>query len=141
VGPLRETVAEQVEARGLGDRVHAGGQVTDIPAFWAEHDVAVLLSDDEGSPNALIEAALLGRPLVGTDAGGTPEIVTEDGGILVSHDPDTIATALTRLIDDRNLRVTLGEGARRHARQEHDLTRSVDGHVEVIREAIRSSAP
>lgn len=135
-GPLRETVAAEVEARGLGDRVRAGGPVTDIAEFWAGHDIAVLLSDDEGSPNALIEAALYGRPLVGTDAGGTGEIVAPEAGLLVGHDPAEIAAALSRLIDDRELRTSLGEGARRHALREHDLSRSVQGHVEVIREAI-----
>ena len=72
VGPLREQVAAEIAERGLAERVSAGGPVEDVRGFWAEHDVAVLLSDDEGSPNALIEAAMLGRPLVGTDGGGHP---------------------------------------------------------------------
>lgn len=134
-GQLRERVAAEIARRRLSDRVKAGGPVSDVRQFWAEHDVAVLLSDDEGSPNALIEAAMFGRPLVGTDAGGTPEVIAADGGLLVSHEPREIAAALERLIDDPGLRRSLGAGARRHALEQHDLEKFVGGHVAVIREA------
>lgn len=138
-GPLRERVATEIADRGLADRVDAGGPIADIRGFWAEHDVALLLSDNEGSPNALIEAALLGRPLVGTDGGGTREIVSAEGGLLVSPEPREIAAALTRLIDDPQLRLRLGAGARRHALTQHDLDASVEGHLAVIDEALEHS--
>lgn len=135
-GPLRDQVAAEIERRGLGERVTAAGPVSDIRGFWAEHDIAVLLSDDEGSPNALIEAAMLGRPLVGTDGGGTGEIVSLEGGILVSREPGEIAAALERLIDDPQLRSSLAAGARRHAMVQHDLDSFVEGHLAVIDEVL-----
>jgi glycosyltransferase involved in cell wall biosynthesis len=134
-GEMRGDIESSITARGLADRVAARGQVTDVRRFWEKHDVAVLLSDDEGSPNVLIEAAMLGRPLVGTDGGGTREVVPPDGGLLVPHDAPAIAAALTRLIDDTELRRKLGEGARRHAAERHDLERSVEGHLAAIDEA------
>jgi glycosyltransferase involved in cell wall biosynthesis len=136
-GPLREQVERRIAELGLSDRVSACGQITDVRGFWSEHDVAVLLSDDEGSPNVLIEAAMLGRPLVGTDAGGTPELIPEDAGFLLPHDPRAIAVALERLIDDAELRRSLGAGARRHAAGRHDLERSVESHLAAIREALQ----
>jgi glycosyltransferase involved in cell wall biosynthesis len=135
-GPLRDQVATEIDTRNLGERVTAGGPVTDVRGFWAEHDVALLLSDDEGSPNALIEAAMLGRPLLGTNGGGTREIVTTETGLLVAPRPEEIAAALTRLIDDPGLRATLGAGARRHAAAAHDLDRFVDGHLAAIDEVL-----
>jgi glycosyltransferase involved in cell wall biosynthesis len=136
-GPLREQVAAEAGERGLGDRVGVGGPIADVRGFWAAHDVALLLSDNEGSPNALIEAALAGRPLVGTDGGGTREIVSVEGGMLVPPgDPARIAAAIERLIDDRELRLRLGEGARRHALAQHDLERSVQAHIDALGEAL-----
>jgi glycosyltransferase involved in cell wall biosynthesis len=135
-GPLREQIAAGVAGSGLSERVDAGGPIDDARAFWAEHDVALLLSDNEGSPNALIEAALAGRPLIGTDGGGTREIISPDGGILVSREPEEIAAALERLIDDRELRLRLGEGAHRHALAQHDLEQSVTAHLAAIHEAL-----
>jgi glycosyltransferase involved in cell wall biosynthesis len=139
-GPLHKQVAAEVLERGLGGRVNAGGPVADVRGFWAEHDVAVLLSDNEGSPNALIEAAMAGRPMVGTAGGGTGEIVSADGGILVSHEPGEIAAALKRLIDQPELRLALGEGAHRHASAQHDLDAFVDGHLAVLEEALAAAA-
>lgn len=139
-GPLREQVAAEAAARGIGDRVSAGGAIDDVRGFWAEHDVALLLSDNEGSPNALIEAALVGRPLVGTDGGGTREIVSPEGGMLVPpEDPERIAAAIERLIDDRELRLRLGEGARRHALDLHDLEKSVQAHIDALNEALSAA--
>lgn len=135
-GPLHEQVAAEIATRGLTERVSAGGPIDDVRGFWAEHDVALLLSDNEGSPNALIEAALAGRPLIGTDGGGTREIVSPEGGFLVSSEPAEIAVALERLIDDGELRLHLGAGARRHALAQHDLERSVDGHLAVVAEVL-----
>jgi glycosyltransferase involved in cell wall biosynthesis len=137
-GEMRAGVEASIAARGLAERVTAGGQITDVRRFWEEHDVAVLLSDDEGSPNVLIEAAMLGRPLVGTDAGGTREAIPPDAGLLVPHDPAAIGAALSRLIDDAELRRKLGEGARRHAAERHDMERSVEAHLAAIEEAIAS---
>jgi glycosyltransferase involved in cell wall biosynthesis len=135
-GPLQAEIEEGVRAKGLSDRVSAGGQITDVASFWRERHIAVLLSDDEGSPNALIEAAIRGRPSIGTDAGGTPEVIGEEGGLLVSHDPGEIAATMTRLIDDPELRRRLGEGARRRALEQHDLERFADAHLGVIEEAL-----
>jgi hypothetical protein len=135
-GDGRRQVEAQIARRGLDDRVKAGDRVTDVRRFWANHDVAVLLSDDEGSPNALIEAAMLGRPLIGTDAGGTSEVIAPDGGILVSHDPQDIAATMERLISDPQLRVSMAAAARRNALELHDLDRFLDGHVEALREAV-----
>lgn len=140
-GPLRKQVEAEIAQRGLVDRVTAGGPVADVRGFWAGHDIAVLLSDDEGSPNALIEAAMLGRPLVGTDAGGTREVIADDGGVLVPHEPGAIAAALERLIDDPELRRSLAAGARRHALEQHDLAKFADGHLEVMRELLSSRDP
>jgi glycosyltransferase involved in cell wall biosynthesis len=134
-GPLHGAIAAAVEETGLSDRVSAGGPITDIEAFWADRDIAVLLSDDEGSPNALIEAAMLGRPLVGTDAGGTGEVIG-DGGLLVSRDPGEIAAALRRLIEDAALREELGAAARRRALEMHDLDGFVEGHLNALHEAL-----
>ncbi|MBS0548334.1 MAG: glycosyltransferase [Proteobacteria bacterium] len=135
-GEMRTGIEESIRARGLAGRVRADGPVSNLREFWADHDVAVLLSDDEGSPNVLIEAAMLGRPLVGTDAGGTREVIPPAAGVLVPHEPAAIAAALTRLIDEPDLRRRLGVGARHHALERYDVERSVAAHLGAIEEAI-----
>jgi glycosyltransferase involved in cell wall biosynthesis len=136
-GALADALVQEARARGLGDRVRMVGEVTDPREFWRTRHVAALLSDHEGSPNALIEAAVCGRPLLATDVGGARELVTADAGLLVAaSDPRRIARALERLIDDEPLRARLGAGARDHALREHSMERFVAGHVAAIEEVL-----
>jgi polysaccharide biosynthesis protein PelF len=98
----------------------------------------VLLSDHEGSPNALIEAALLGRPLVATAVGGVPEMVDETVGALVDpDDPVAIAGVLQRLIEDAELRDRLGAAARKRAVERYSMDAFVEGHLAAIAEALQ----
>jgi glycosyltransferase involved in cell wall biosynthesis len=136
-GPLEDSVRVDIERRGLQRHVRLVGRIAGAREFWAGRHVAALLSDHEGSPNALIEAALCGRPLLGTDVGGTPEIVTAETGLLVPPgDPSAIASALRRLIDDAALRERLGAGACELAASRYDIDASVRAHTAVIEEAL-----
>jgi glycosyltransferase involved in cell wall biosynthesis len=77
----------------------------------------VLPSRSEGLPRIVIEAFCRGRPVIGTRAGGIPDIV-HDGvsGVLVPpEDPTALADALVRVLNDRDLQRRLAEGARTDA--------------------------
>ncbi len=136
-GPLMSTVAREVDRRGLAERVRFVGAIRDVRAFWAERSIAMLLSDYEGSPNALIEAAFAGRPLLGTNVAGIPEVVAPSGGMLVPrHDASATAAALARLLEDDELRRRLGADAHRQALERFDVGRFVEGHLGAILEAL-----
>jgi glycosyltransferase involved in cell wall biosynthesis len=113
------------------------GHVEDVRGFWAHEHVAILLSDTEGSPNALIEAAFAGRPMVGTATGGTPDVVGDGGFVVTLDDHDSAAQAIERLVDDGALRARLGEQAHRHAASSFSMDGFVRGHVGAIREVCR----
>jgi glycosyltransferase involved in cell wall biosynthesis len=137
-GPLQAPVEEEVRRRGLQDRVRFVGALDDTRGFWAAHHVAVLLSDHEGSPNALIEAAMAGRPMVATAVGGVPDVVAPDAGALVAtDDPGATADALVRFIEDPGLRRRAGEAAHRHAVEQFSMDRSVEGHWAALAEVLR----
>ncbi len=136
-GPLQKEVESEALRLGLTDRLVFLGAISDANAFWAECDVAVLLSDHEGSPNALIEAALMGRPIVATRVGGVPELVDPEMGILVDpRDDGGIAHALKTIVEDRPLRGKLGEQARRRTAERHDLAAFVEGHCDAVSAAL-----
>jgi glycosyltransferase involved in cell wall biosynthesis len=78
-----------------------------------ESTFLLLPSRSEGLPRIVIEAFCRGRPVIGTRAGGIPDIV-EDGvnGLLVpANDPVAIADAIVRIFRDRTLQVDLAQGA------------------------------
>jgi glycosyltransferase involved in cell wall biosynthesis len=130
-GPLQQTLQAAVEARGLTDRVELVGRVTHqtLPAEYAAADIVVVPSivdsggDRDGLPNVVLEAMASGRPVVGTDVGAIATAV-HDGvtGIMVPpRDPEQIAYAITRLVDDTALRGRLGAAARRAVETRFDL--------------------
>jgi glycosyltransferase involved in cell wall biosynthesis len=136
-GPLQAVVEAEARRVALDGKVRFLGAVDDVRGFWTGCDAALLLSDHEGSPNALIEAAGMGRPLLATAVGGVPEFVDEDVGILVSpDDPAGLIVALRRLIEDRALRERLGTAARRRVQDRFSMERFVEGHCAAIHEAL-----
>ena len=83
-GPMRPEIERQLRDLGLTGRVHLHGRALDARHLVAAFDVAVQASRTEGLPNALLEAASAGRPIVATAAGGSGEIVLDgETGLLV----------------------------------------------------------
>jgi glycosyltransferase involved in cell wall biosynthesis len=80
----------------------------------ADFDAFVVLGQDQGSPNALLEALAAGLPCIANDDGGTSEQIThERTGLLVAdRAPTTLATAIARVITDRVLAAQLGRAGR-----------------------------
>jgi glycosyltransferase involved in cell wall biosynthesis len=116
-GPLRRDFEADLRRQGLDDvvRVHAGE--LDARRVYGAFDIAVQGSESEGLPNAILEAAAAGRPIVATAVGGTTEIITPDvDGLLVERgDAAALAEALARLAGDCDLRGRLGDAARLRA--------------------------
>jgi L-malate glycosyltransferase len=114
--PYLTELTELAERLGVGDRVTFTGLRSDVPAVLSCADVAVMPSLNEALSNVLLESMAAGAPVVATRVGGTPEaLVDGETGLLVPPgDSGAIATAVTRLLDDRELALRLGRGA-------HDL--------------------
>jgi glycosyltransferase involved in cell wall biosynthesis len=99
---------------GLGERLRLLGYRDDVELVYAAVDAFAAPSTHSDSlPNAVIEAALAGLPVVGAaDGGGTPEIIRDGvtGVIIPSGDPGRLASALRELATDAH-------GARRFGRR------------------------
>ena len=95
------------------DSVRFLGHRTDVPALLADADVFVLPSRYEGTSLALLEAMGAGKAVVASAIGGNDELVRDevDGLLVPADDPDALAAALRRLLDDPQLRERLGAAA------------------------------
>lgn len=95
---------------------------SELPALYALMDVFVHPSLHDGMPNAVLEAMSCARAVVGTTAGGIPDLVRDgvEGFLVPPGDAPALATALVRLLDDRPLAVCLGEAGRQRVLR--DLT-------------------
>ena len=129
VGPSDQQSVDRLtpqELAQLAQNVTWAGAREDIPAVLATSDVFVLPSFyREGIPRVLLEAASMGLPIVTTDSPGCREAV-EDGvnGFLVPpRDPDALARAILRLIEEPELRRRFGQASRQRAVERFDLAK------------------
>lgn len=141
-GELRGELERLVAELGLGETVSFVGFLTDVTGVAAAADIAVLSSDNEGTPVSLIEAAAAGVPAVATAVGGVPDVVTPQTGILAPPgDEAALAAGIARLVHDPALRAQMGERARAHVRRRFAVERLLDDidvlYQELVGEARR----
>ncbi|MBI4371171.1 MAG: glycosyltransferase [Elusimicrobia bacterium] len=114
-GPEKSRLQDLIHRFGLAHKVFLLGQREDAPSLLKALDVYAQSSWGEGMGSVLIEAAACGVPVAATTAGGIPEVV-ENGaaGLLVPpRDPELLAGALLRLLEDRALAARLSTEALR----------------------------
>lgn len=119
-GPLRETLARQIEASGLAGKFHLAGFRTDVQRFLPCCDVAVLSSWTEGLPVVVLEALAAGVPVVATAVGGTPEVVIDrvNGHLVPPGEPTTLAQRIRDVLGNESHRRVMGERGRHLVRQQ-----------------------
>jgi glycosyltransferase involved in cell wall biosynthesis len=114
-GPCRSSLERLAERLGINDIVSFLGFVPDAGAVAAAADLAVLASDNEGTPVWLIEAAAARRPAVATLVGGVPDVIVPGTGVLAPRgDAIALAEGIEQLARDAELRAQLGARARAH---------------------------
>jgi glycosyltransferase involved in cell wall biosynthesis len=141
LGPLEDELKKKAAQLGLSDTVIFTGFREDAPRLMRAFDLFVLPSLHEGLPIALVEAMMLGKPVVVTRAGGTPEVV-EDGGpgyLVPSRDPEALADRILRLLGDPDLSRRMGAAARTRAAA-FDIRNSV-ARMERLYEELLAGAP
>ena len=105
-GPERRALESLVERLKVKDKVSLPGKSENIIDELKKSKIFCLSSIYEGMSNALVEAICVGLPVVTTKVSGTEELIEngENGFIVDIGDKDTIAMAMTKLIEDENLR-------------------------------------
>ena len=129
-GPCRSQVEAAVRSLGLSQRVRLLGDRQDVPEILPGFDIFVLPSLGEGMSNTILEAMATGLPVVATRVGGNPELVVHEvTGLLVEpRSPDSLIIALSRYVEDSDLRVAHGRAARHRAEAEFGLRRMLSAY-------------
>jgi len=124
-----------IGSAGLHGRVTLLGYREDIPNLLAAADLWVMPSLSEGLPLALVEAMFAGKPIVASEVGGIPEVVTsgEQALLVPPSDPGALAAALRRLLSDSGLASRLGAAAERRARERFGVDRMADAYEALYR--------
>lgn len=112
-GPDREAILQRAHARGIADRVHLLGQVSDADknAALAISDAFVTTSQHEGFGLVFLEAMAFGLPIVCYDRGGQTDFLRsgETGSVVRLNDEAAFTAAIVELHDDETARRQYGE--------------------------------
>jgi glycosyltransferase involved in cell wall biosynthesis len=142
-GSRRDALEALARDLHIAHRVVFTGRRDDVPAVTAALDVAVLPSYREAQGLSILEALALSRPVVASDVGGIPEVIT-DGvtGLLVPpHDPDALAAAIARLLRDHPYADTLGRAGHDMVHDRFDIGTMVGLVQQIYDEGARSVRP
>ncbi|ELZ00835.1 glycosyltransferase [Natrialba asiatica] len=112
-GPLYESVAAEIQARGLADRIELAGWVDDPLAYYHRSETFVLTSKRDALPLVLLEAMATELASVVPRVGSIQDAVTdgENGLVVADREPETYAAAMARCLDDPELRTSLAANA------------------------------
>ena len=134
-GPQKEAIEALVLARNLSQRAWMPGNQVDVLPWLQALDIFALPSyANEGVPQALIQAMLVGLPCVTTAAGSIGEIAIPDRTALVvpAESVQPLSDAILRLSNDEQLCASLGAAARGHCLQNYSLTKMLDSMESVF---------
>jgi glycosyltransferase involved in cell wall biosynthesis len=123
---------EQVKAQAPRNTKVLGW--TDAAKLFADSDIILSTSENEGMPIALIEAQLASKPVVATNVGGVSEVVINNKtGFVTRKNIEDLAKALEKLINSKTLRTAQGKAAKAHATKAFSVEKMIKAHVSLYK--------
>ena len=123
VGPLKNLLERRARDQGVGAHIHFLGYRNDIERLLRDIDLLVMPSKTEGFPLVLLEAMASGVPVVASNVGGIPEIVSDrNEGILVPPgDSMLLVDPVIEILKNSALREDMGIKAMKKVSQHFPL--------------------
>jgi len=137
-GPERQRVELLVDKLGLRRNVLLTGYRRDVVDFLRCSDTLVLCSEIESAPLTLLEGMSSGLPVIATGVGGVPEIVADgrNGFLVPPKSPGALAEKILELASDKELRLRMGEEARRTVLERFTADKVVPKYEEIYRSVV-----
>lgn len=137
-GPEKQSLQRLAQELGVLEQVWFSGDRSDIPNLLQSMDVFVLPSLGEGVSNTVLEAMAASKPVIASRVGGCPELVDDGvtGLLFQSQDKSDLVSALTRLIQEPELRKKMGIAGRQKIEQRFDWGNTVRAYTDVYDQAL-----
>lgn len=144
VGQLRDRdqhLKNLAHGLGIGERIRITGPRTDVPRIVRAMDVFAMSSKSEGMPVSLLEAMALSKPVICTNVGGIPNVIThDDNGLMVdAGNAVQMADFFIELRRNESLRERLGQAAAESTWQKFDIKHMVTRVEDEYRTLLKST--
>ena len=137
-GSLRQKLMQKAVELGVKDEVKFLGERSDVPQLLQITDIVVIPSLSEGLSIVALEAMAAGKPLIATNVGGMPELITSGSdGLLVSPcDASALSCAILTLMENKDLAYRLASAAKeklaKNFSEESMLTKIMQAYEELL---------
>ena len=138
-GPRLAEWTELAARLGVAHRVHFLGLRNDVDELMAASTVVVVPSEyEEAFGLAVVEAMASSRPVVVTRSGAMPQLLGDAGIVVPKRDPEAMASAVNRLLNDAALAARLGHLGRARAERNFSMEAYVDRTLAVYGRVLRT---
>lgn len=126
-GELRAEIETEIKKRKLENRVKIVGFYQNLKKVYADLDLVILTSHNEGTPVALIEAMVCKKIVITTNVGGVKDFITnnETGFYIDSFDPKPFVEKINQWLDGKIDNERIGENANKKALKKFSAKRLV----------------
>jgi len=126
-GPLKEKLKSQASDLEIDNCITFTGFRSNITEILSAIDILVIPSLLEGFPMVTLEGMAMAKPIVATRIDGITEQISDgvEGILVPPKDPDSLAKAIMKIIEDKNLTRTLGVNARRKVEKEFSVKKMI----------------
>jgi glycosyltransferase involved in cell wall biosynthesis len=145
-GPLEGEVRQRAASAALAGRVHliSSQPLQDLPRVFNAMDVLALPSHTtarwkEQFGRVIIEAHACGVPVIGSDSGAIPDVVSEGGLVVPEHSPAALAAAIRRLHGDPQLAAKLGNAGLAQVRAHYTWARVAERMYDIYQRVMQRS--
>lgn len=140
-GPLRESLETQAKLQGLSEHIRFTGFIPDLSEIIGDADLFLLTSDDEGTPNVLLEAMAARVACVAFAVGAVPEILAGNlaSNAVLPGDVPTMIKRVKELLDDADLRDRIAGQMQLRAHSDFAFERSMQQFAELFDHTVRGS--
>ncbi|CAG1003993.1 N-acetyl-alpha-D-glucosaminyl L-malate synthase [Methanosarcinales archaeon] len=134
-GENKDQLIQKINDYNLSEYYRLVGYQENLSDIFTLIDIFVLPSISEGFPFVILEAMAANKPVIATNVGGIPEIITNNiNGILVeSRDPDALAKAMIMLAKDTKKRNHIAEMGCKKIRENFSLEKMILATKEIYK--------
>jgi glycosyltransferase involved in cell wall biosynthesis len=125
------------------DKIKFPGLIYDIESYINVFDIGILLTNpnvhEEGISNAILEYMALSKPVIATKGGGTGELIADDanGFLIEPLDVNTLVKKINLLLEDRQIRVKMGESGRNRVLEMFSISNMINQTVSLYQSVIK----
>jgi L-malate glycosyltransferase len=139
-GKKADMIHKLAMEKQLSEHVRFTGFRKDIGSFLKNSDIFVMASKREGLGTSILDAEAAGLPVIGTDAGGIPEVIRheENGLIVPRQNPEALAKAIITLLKNDDLRKQYGEKSLEVVKA-FTIEKTIEKHVVLYEEIFKKN--